>query len=190
MIFAQPFLPTAQRRTTAVGPATLRAGITVELLAVVCFACGGTSERSEWRLMASEGTMEGVPQLHAEPEMRIDGYAADLGPISWLGVGPTGTIAILQTQDHVVRFFDSAGSPVGSVGGDGEGPGEFRTLQRGGWKADTLWVSDFALHRVTLISPEVAFLRTLLVPSEVRSWSSNETPWTWRASSDIVSTDR
>ena len=162
----------------------------MELLAVVCFACGGTSERSEWRLMASEGTMEGVPQLQAEPEMRIDGYAADLVPISWLGVGPTGTIAILQTQDHVVRFFDSAGSPVGSVGGDGEGPGEFRTLQRGGWKADTLWVSDFALHRVTLISPEVAFLRTLLVPSEVRSGSSNETPWTWRASSDIVSTDR
>jgi hypothetical protein len=105
--------------------------------------------------------MEGVPRLAAPPEMRIDGYEADLVPINWLGVSRDGTVAILQAQDLVVRFFDPSGTPIGALGGEGGGPGEFRSLVRAGWKADTLWVSDPMLARVTLISPDRAFLRTL-----------------------------
>lgn len=112
--------------------------------------------------MIAEGTMEGVPRLHAAPEMRIDGYEADLVPINWVGVASDGTVAVLQSQDRVVRFFDPSGTPIGALGGEGKGPGEFVSLARAGWKADTLWVSDPWLDRVTLISPERVLLRTLL----------------------------
>ena len=36
----------------------------------------------------------------------------------------------------------------------GEGPGEFRVVASLGWVADTLWVFDFRLDRITLISPD------------------------------------
>ena len=102
-----------------------------------------------------------LPVFEIEEDLRIDGYEADLVPIRWLGVGPDGTSAIFQDQLHGVRFFDSLGGDLGLVGGEGEGPGEFKNLMGQGWIGDTLWVGDFSLNRITLISTEPAFIRTL-----------------------------
>lgn len=96
-----------------------------------------------------------------EPDLRIDGYAADLVPVSWMGVSPNGTIALTQIQDGNLRFFDSKGNDLGSVGRSGAGPGEFARPVRGGWLVDTLWISDVELNRITLISPELEVVRTL-----------------------------
>ncbi len=131
------------------------------LVVLASIGCRQHSDSSGQRLVVAEGTIEGVPRLRAVPEMRIDGYAADLVPVNWLGVSSNGTIAVLQSQDHVVHFFDSTGSLIATVGREGEGPGEFRTLVRAGWKADSLWVSDPLVSRVTLLSPEGKLLRTL-----------------------------
>lgn len=102
-----------------------------------------------------------IPRLGLEQELRIDGHEADLVSIGWLGVSPRGTVALLQWQDHAVRFFDEQGVLLGAVGGEGEGPGEFRRVVRAGWIADTLWVSDTQLRRVTLISPELEVVRVV-----------------------------
>lgn len=131
------------------------------IVVLACLGCGDDGDRWEPRLVVAHGTMEGVARLAAEPEMRIDGYEADLVPINWLGATRDGTVVILQSQDYVVRFFDRSGTLIRTVGREGEGPGEFRSLGQGGWRADTLWVSDPRLARVTLISPEGVVLRTL-----------------------------
>ena len=122
-------------------------------------ACGSES-RSD--------ALDGLAEAKAELDLRIDGHAADLVPIAWMGIGSTGRIAILQQQDAKVRFFDSSGEPQGDFGGSGEGPGEFRRLLRGGWIGDTLWIDDTQLDRTTLISPELQVVRTVANISAVR----------------------
>jgi len=102
-----------------------------------------------------------LPQIEIEQDLRIDGNLANLVPIRWMGVSPDGTAAVFQDQLRGVRFFDPSGNDLGVVGREGEGPGEFMGPISGGWIGDTLWVSDFRLKRITLISTEPAFLRTL-----------------------------
>lgn len=97
---------------------------------------------------------QGVAHLTAVEDLRIDGYEHDLVPIDWLGVAPDGRIALLQRQDDQVRFFDSEGEPLATVGRRGEGPGEFTRMVRAGWVGDTLWVSDTQQRRTTLIGPD------------------------------------
>jgi hypothetical protein len=96
-----------------------------------------------------------------EPEMRIDGHAEVMVPIGWMGIAQDGAIVVMQTQDASLRIFDSEGRPVGEIGGRGQGPGEFERPLRGGWKGDSLWVSDVSLERVSLFAPDFAFSRVL-----------------------------
>ena len=102
-----------------------------------------------------------LPVITAERDLNIDGHSADLVPVGWMGVAPDGTIAVLQPQDGTVRFFDQQGGDLGRVGSQGDGPGEFQSMVRAGWIADTLWVSDTQLRRVTLVSTAPEILRTL-----------------------------
>ena len=63
-----------------------------------------------------------------EPDLQvgeIDGPLA-FGRINWVAPGPAGGMLVLDAQAHLVHVFDSAGKPVRSFGGEGDGPGEFR----------------------------------------------------------------
>lgn len=102
-----------------------------------------------------------LPTFAIEQDLRIDGMEADLVPIGWMGVAGDGVIAVLQGQISGVRFFDSLGNSLGVVGRKGEGPGEFQFPAQAGWIGDSLWVNDFMLKRITLISTEPAVVRTL-----------------------------
>lgn len=102
-----------------------------------------------------------TPRIELTQDFRIDGYDAELLPISWLGASPGGTTVLVHAQNGTIRFFDDQGRELGTFGREGEGPGEFRRALRGGWKGDTLWISDTALRRVTLVSPGRELLRTL-----------------------------
>src|SRR5262245_24840967 len=68
------------------------------------------------------------PVLRVTREMRIDGNAANLVTPGWILLLRDGRIAVSQTQDRSVLFFDSTGRSVGKFGRQGEGPGEFSTL--------------------------------------------------------------
>ena len=117
---------------------------------------------------ASRPSGSAAPMLDLELDLRINGNEQDLVPITWLGVSPDGQIALIQWQDHTVRFFDAAGTPLGSVGREGEGPGEFRRPIRGGWFGDTLWVSDTQINRITLIGPDQRVVGMFTPPPRVR----------------------
>jgi hypothetical protein len=101
------------------------------------------------------------PRYTLTPDLTIDAHGNDLSPVTWLAASPRGIIAVGQTQDHLVRFFDAAGKPLGTFGREGEGPGEFRGMDFAGWFGDTLWVHDYGLRRFTFISPLRKLVRTV-----------------------------
>lgn len=117
----------------------------------------------------SEGAAQSTPSSGTRPlrvtrDMRIDGVANSLAPVSWLAVERNGGIVVGQPQDHTLRFFNSTGALVESFGRQGSGPGEFRSVDRAGWLADTLWVADGRQPRMTLVSPQHQLIRTVPLP--------------------------
>ena len=106
-------------------------------------------------------TLDLVQSQVLTEDLRIDGIEEDLVPITDLAVSTDGTIAVVQSQDHKVRFFTSDGEPFIDFGRRGQGPGEFTAASRVGWLSDTLWVHDLDQRRFTLISPEYEFVRTV-----------------------------
>ncbi len=107
------------------------------------------------------GAQNPIPALTAVRDLVIDATANDLSPVTWVALAGDGTIALGQVQDHLVRYFDAKGKALGTFGRDGEGPGEFRRIERAGWLADTLWVTDGAQARFTVIGPDRKLLRTV-----------------------------
>lgn len=101
------------------------------------------------------------PTLTVTRDLRIDAAEQDLSPINWMTVSRNGTIVVSQLQDSRVAFFDARGQALGTFGRSGEGPGEFRRPSQYGWLGDTLWLSDPATRRVTLISPDRKLVRTV-----------------------------
>lgn len=111
----------------------------------------------------------------ARPET-LFGYVADLA------VDAQGRIHVLDQQAQAVRTFGPDGTPSGSIGGPGEGPGElgrfaFSLLARG----DTLLVVDWGQVRLSRFSTDGAFLSAerLPVAGAARSWwvAGPEGPW-------------
>jgi hypothetical protein len=66
-----------------------------------------------------------------------------------------------QALDNVVRLFDRDGSPLGTFGRRGEGPGEFGSIVRVGWMGDTLWVWDGRLQRATFADRSLTYLASM-----------------------------
>jgi hypothetical protein len=97
------------------------------------------------------------PTWRLVEELRIgatDGPEA-LSRVSDLTVSSDGsTLYVGQQQEHTIRIFDAVtGEPRGRIGRHGEGPGEFRYVSFIGWRADTLYATDFLLLRFSLFSP-------------------------------------
>lgn len=140
-------------------------GSYVRLLAVLALggsaaallACG-PSDREE----TSSPLPEGTPvEVAAEPTIDV-------------GVGPTaldvdaaeqfhdvrapfllddGRLAVPDGGSKSIRVFDSAGSFVRSLGGAGQGPGEFRRLDEAWHRGDTIEAWDWTLGRLTRFFP-------------------------------------
>ena len=105
---------------------------------------------------------QGPSRVHysLSPEMRIDGDPADLSAVTFVLPTRTGGVVLGQLQDRMLRYFDANGRPMGTFGRSGEGPGEFRQMVTGGLKADTVWVFDLTLLRLTPVTPDRKLLRT------------------------------
>lgn len=101
---------------------------------------------------AAQQTFE---QWRLDPDLRIGSVAGPndaLTRITDLAVARDGTMYLLQPLEQRIRVFSRQGQYLRTIGRRGEGPGEFLGLQGLGWLGDTLWVSDAALHRITLFS--------------------------------------
>ena len=73
-----------------------------------------------------------------------------------------GSVAVIDRRDQRVRIFSEAGEFLRSMGGRGEGPGEFRNP----WylwalPGDTLWVGDYRPQRFNVFSPDGEFVRVV-----------------------------
>ncbi|HUG38889.1 MAG TPA: 6-bladed beta-propeller [Longimicrobiales bacterium] len=75
-----------------------------------------------------------------------------------------GRIVVANGGTNELRFYDATGRHLRSVGREGEGPGEFRDLQRV-WqlRGDSLLAYDFFPARLSVFSPTGEFARSLRV---------------------------
>ena len=72
---------------------------------------------------------------------------------------PDGSLMIANTGSEEVRVFSASGEFLGSFGGSGEGPGEFRSLYVIENAGDTLLAMD-SDGRVTVVAPDLTVVRT------------------------------
>lgn len=75
-----------------------------------------------------------------------------LSRVGDVAVGPGGEIYVAQPQEKLLRQYDARGTFLRSIGRPGAGPGEFQTLDRIGWKGDTLWAADLSQYRVNFFT--------------------------------------
>lgn len=69
-------------------------------------------------------------------------------------------VYILDPAAYGVHRFDLAGTWLNTIGGEGDGPGEFRRPFAMGWVSDTLWVADRGLARLSFFDSSARFLRS------------------------------
>ena len=93
------------------------------LIALFNVACRGNSDtRPDFASSSGFG-----PRLLVTADLRIDGMQADLVPIGGVAVMADGTIAILQPQDYIIRFFSAGGEPLVRSEAEARVPANFRT---------------------------------------------------------------
>jgi hypothetical protein len=110
---------------------------------------------------------ETVPEcaLADDPELQIGSSSGQGGDLLFdvpdvLGL-PDRRIAVVNRGTQEVRVFDEAGEFLFSVGGDGEGPGEFRDpIEIALLPPDTLVVWDWRLGRISVFASNGSFIRT------------------------------
>lgn len=139
-------------------------------------ACQGPEARGEPFLMTDSSGVTIVESrrplwesgerwtLSPEPEVVIGVAEGDerylLSGVVGVRRLPDGRIAILDGGSRRVRVYDSAGRHRMDLGGDGDGPSEFRSPQFLGRISDTLFVYEVLGGRVKLFSPDGDLVRT------------------------------
>ena len=92
----------------------------------------------------------------------IDGPAEVLfGRIASVAVDGAGNLIVADGQMGEIRIFDADGPHLQTIGGPGEGPGEFRALA-GAWRAADggIVAADSRLRRITRFGPDGDLLAT------------------------------
>jgi hypothetical protein len=130
-------------------------------LTSLSLACGSESRQGaafeELTMIANEELRVGSPE---------DREAA----FTWfrqLEVGPDGTIFTAHPQEHQLRVHDASGSFVGTIGREGEGPGEFSSVGVMAIVGDTLWVLDHGLYRFSFFDLDGRLLGTRNIPVDL-----------------------
>lgn len=104
----------------------------------------------------------------AELDLRIGSVQGDdaITRIQSLSVSSDGIMFTLHPMEQVVKLFDVDGSLSRSIGGRGDGPGEFQNAATTGWLADTLWVFDPSSSRFTMFAGNGDYSSSFVVPIE------------------------
>ena len=151
---------------------------TPALIVTVLFGCGGEAapNPANYTVVDSAG-IEIVESL--APAWGYEGYAIDPEPLVRIGreeEGPYqfgfvyralftegGAIAVPEYGSQELRIFDSSGLHLRTLGGRGEGPGEFQRFSGANrFPGDSLAAFDGQLSRITIFSPSSGEQRTIL----------------------------
>jgi hypothetical protein len=105
------------------------------------------------------------------PVLVIAGTASDGSIVFEAASGATrlstGTIVVGDALARAVRFIDTQGRLVASVGRQGQGPGEFDHIEWLGQCArDSVFIWDSDLGRITIIDATAAVVATYRIPEE------------------------
>jgi hypothetical protein len=133
--------------------------------ALIAGACAGDS--TDAPVATLEALATAVPRATLVEELRLDAHTEVFSSLSRVEVGPRGEIVVPQPQDMQLLIYDDAGARVAAVGRTGDGPGEFRSLGHIGWVADTLWIFDGSLRRLTWLAPGGELLRVQALPQDL-----------------------
>lgn len=117
--------------------------------------------------------------VDAEPVLEIGGSQTDPDQQLFRVVRAArlddGRIVIANSGSYTLRFYDSDGSHLADVGGEGEGPGDFRSFSSVQVTPhDSIYVYDEDLRRVTVFNSSGDLSRTATIhgngrpPSELR----------------------
>ncbi|HST61029.1 MAG TPA: hypothetical protein VLK84_20160 [Longimicrobium sp.] len=165
----------------------LRLAATTTLLLA---ACSGDAKKDRW-----QGTVETRPDgvvivrnpaqgmwaegegWTVEEDLRI-GIADGEGPTLFGGIAAVeadsaGRIWVLERQAKELRRFDARGKHTGTIGREGEGPGEFRDPIGLAWAPDgTLWIADPGAGRYTVYDANGTF-----IDDHSRNVAGYSVPW-------------
>ena len=104
----------------------MKARVSLIAILLLCTAASATAEVP--RIIDTDGPAEGVRPLALEEEWRVGGEDGDLifGRISDIRRDEDGTVYVMDNQLCQVILISADGHPAGSLGREGDGPGEFR----------------------------------------------------------------
>lgn len=125
--------------------------ITASLLLTTCSGPQGSDEKP------TRPDLENLPIFNIEEQFRISAFDEDVffASISDVAVGHDQTIFVSDRGVEKIYMFDQQGNYKGYLGGDGEGPGEFRQIiSMSLLTPDTLQVFDWQLARITFFSKQ------------------------------------
>jgi len=116
-------------------------------------------DAKRWQVSAEPLLEIGAPGTSPEQQFqRVDG--------AWRL--PDGRIVVADGGTSTIRMFDPGGTPLWSVGRPGDGPGEYRLIERlGVGPRDSIWVFDYGLRRFTILAYDGATVRTVRLGGEL-----------------------
>ena len=82
-----------------------------------------------------------------------------------------GSLVLADRASRQIRHYSHEGEFLGALGGPGQGPGEFRSLERVVTVADTVFALD-SDGRVTVVSPDMELIRTFDLPYHIVDFHS------------------
>lgn len=144
----------------------MRARSPCGMLVVALWLAGCADAASDSRVAVSDSAGVEIVDARAPAEhggmslgealVRVGGEAPPFSGVVGGALLSDGRIVVADGGSAALYYFSPGGDLLGSVGGPGDGPGEFRTIQAIGLLPDdTVWVHDFSHQRVTLISPRM-----------------------------------
>lgn len=114
------------------------------------------TDRGAWRVAPRPRTSIGSLDGPAETTF---GRVRDVGRL------PDGQLFVADEQASLIRFFSRDGDYVGSVGGQGGGPGDLNNfMDVSPYRGDSLWVYDHGTSRVSIFDLEQRFVRSFPNP--------------------------
>ncbi len=152
--------------------------ISAALLALTLAGCGQSAERSTLSVTDSAGIT--IVESRAPLWGPEEGWRLSEEPLLTIGAVegadeyqlyrvrsalrlPDGRIVIANSGTNELRFYGHGGTHLFTRGGEGGGPGEFRSMGEMSILGDSLFIYDFGQMRMTVYSTTGEFGRTFRV---------------------------